>query len=150
MNTARNIRVLLCAQGTYCRPGGIILIESTKIRWFSRWSGGGGWSLLSEAKSLKTTQKSSSGSSSLRLDGSRDGQAGGLTGYLAAAQGLYILQLSQEELSGSRPLRSDGSHDSQTWGWTICLVAKRCSSELENNSRQPRGITIKRQSDSLK
>jgi hypothetical protein len=44
----------------------IILIESTKIRWFSRWSGGGGWSFLLEAKNLKTTQVRSSGSSPLR------------------------------------------------------------------------------------
>jgi hypothetical protein len=29
---------------------GIILIESTQIRWFSRWSGGGGWSGRSEAQ----------------------------------------------------------------------------------------------------
>ncbi len=37
--------LLLCAQGTFCsRPRGITLIESTQIRWFSRWSGGGGWS----------------------------------------------------------------------------------------------------------
>ncbi len=33
---------LLCAQGTFCIRG-ITVIESTQIRWFSRWSGGGGW-----------------------------------------------------------------------------------------------------------
>ncbi len=37
------------------KPKGIILIESTKIRWFSRRSGRGGWSFLSQAKSVKTT-----------------------------------------------------------------------------------------------
>jgi hypothetical protein len=57
------------------RPTGIILIESTKFRWFSRQSGGGGWYLLLEAKSLKTIQLKSSGSSPLRLDGSPDGRA---------------------------------------------------------------------------
>ncbi len=36
---------------TFCfRPRGIILIESTQIRWFSRWSGGGGWSGRAEAQ----------------------------------------------------------------------------------------------------
>jgi hypothetical protein len=35
----------LCAQRTFCfKPRGIILVESTQIRWFLRWSGGGGWS----------------------------------------------------------------------------------------------------------
>jgi hypothetical protein len=77
------------------RPRGIILIESTKIIWFSRRSGGGGWSLLSEAKSLKTTQVRRSGSSTLRFDGSCDGQAWGWTGYPEAAQGLYSLKLKQ-------------------------------------------------------
>jgi hypothetical protein len=42
---ARRLWVLLCAQGTFCfRPRGITFIESTQIRWFSRGSGGGGWS----------------------------------------------------------------------------------------------------------
>jgi hypothetical protein len=57
------------------RPRGIILIESTKIIWFSRRSGGEGWSLLSEAKSLKTTQVRRPVLSTLRFDGSCDGQA---------------------------------------------------------------------------
>ncbi len=35
----------------------ITLIESTQIRWFSKWSDEEGWSLLSEAKSLKTSSK---------------------------------------------------------------------------------------------
>ncbi len=35
------------------RPKGIILIESTKIRWFLRLLGGGGYLLLLQAKSLK-------------------------------------------------------------------------------------------------
>jgi hypothetical protein len=65
MNTARKIRDLLCAQGTYCTGQG----GSS----FSRQSDGRGWSLLLEAKSLKTTQVRSSGSSPLRLDGSCDG-----------------------------------------------------------------------------
>jgi hypothetical protein len=75
------------------RPRGIILIESTKIRWFSRQSGGGGLFLLLKAKNLKTTQVRSSGSSLLRLDGSCGGQAGGWVGYPVAAQGLYSLKL---------------------------------------------------------
>jgi hypothetical protein len=38
-------RFVLCTQGTFCsRPRGITLIEPTQIRWFSRWSCGGGWS----------------------------------------------------------------------------------------------------------
>ncbi len=42
----------------FARPRGIILIESPKISWFSRRSGGGGWSLLSESQ---ITQVRSSG-----------------------------------------------------------------------------------------
>ncbi len=78
------------------------MIEATKIRWFSRQSGrgGGGWSLLYEAKSLKTTQMRSSGSSPLRLDGSCDGQGGDGAGYLVAAQGLYSLSLKPRETIG--------------------------------------------------
>ncbi len=42
---ARRLPVLLCAQGTFCfKPRGVILVESTQIRWFSRWSSGGSWS----------------------------------------------------------------------------------------------------------
>ncbi len=38
-------KTLLYTQGTFCiRPRGITLIESTQTWWFSRWSGGGGWS----------------------------------------------------------------------------------------------------------
>ncbi len=59
MKTAGKRRNLLSAQGTsrdtLHRPQGITLIESSKIRWFSRWSDGAGWSLLSEAKRPKTT-----------------------------------------------------------------------------------------------
>jgi hypothetical protein len=75
------------------RPKGIILIKSIKIRWILRQSGSGGWSLLLGAKSPKTIQVRSSGLSPLRFDGSHDGQAGGWTGYLVAAQGLYSLKL---------------------------------------------------------
>jgi hypothetical protein len=56
-------RFLICDQGTFCvRPRGIILVKSTQIRWFSRWSGGEGWSSRAvaqraEAKSLKTRVK---------------------------------------------------------------------------------------------
>jgi hypothetical protein len=40
-----DFRFLLCIQGTFCfKPRGIIFIESSQIRWFSRWSSGGGWS----------------------------------------------------------------------------------------------------------
>ncbi len=50
--------ILLSIQGAYCtKPKGITLIESTQIRMFSKWSGGRGWSLLSEAKSLKTSSR---------------------------------------------------------------------------------------------
>jgi hypothetical protein len=45
----------MCSRDILYRPRRIILIESTKIRWFSKWSIGGGWNLLLEAKSLKTT-----------------------------------------------------------------------------------------------
>jgi hypothetical protein len=35
----------ICSQRTFCsKPRGIILIESTQSRWFSRCSGRGGWS----------------------------------------------------------------------------------------------------------
>jgi len=50
-----NWGILLGIQGLYgTKPRGITLIESTQIR---RWSGGGGCSLLSEAKSLKTSSQ---------------------------------------------------------------------------------------------
>ncbi len=50
-----NCGILLSPHGAYCtRPRGITLIEFTQIKRFSRWSGGGGWSLLLQAKSLKT------------------------------------------------------------------------------------------------
>ncbi len=36
---------LLCAQKTFCfKPRGIILVESSQIRWLSIWLGEGGWS----------------------------------------------------------------------------------------------------------
>jgi hypothetical protein len=38
------------------RPRGIILIESTMIRWFSRQIGGRGWSLLLEVIGLESTK----------------------------------------------------------------------------------------------
>jgi hypothetical protein len=42
---------LLCAQLTFCiKPRGIILVESTQIRWFSRCSGRGGWSVKAVAE----------------------------------------------------------------------------------------------------
>jgi hypothetical protein len=108
--------------------------------------------LLLEAKSIKTTQRGSSGLSPLRLDGSRDGQAGGWTGYPVAAQGLYSLKLqsSQGGQSDSSPLGSDGSHDSQAGGWTSCLMDKDAQMRVGNISRQPRDLSEKRQSDSLK
>ncbi len=44
-------RFLLSAQGTFCiKPEGDVLVVSTQIRWFSRWSGGGGWSGRAEAQ----------------------------------------------------------------------------------------------------
>ncbi len=79
--------------------------------------------MLSEAKSLKTMQRSS-GSSPLRLGGYRDGQMGGSTGYPAASQGLYSLKLKPRGTSGPNPLRLDDSRDSQTGSWTGCLVAE--------------------------
>ncbi len=76
MNIAGKKRELTgCSRGTLHKAKRITLIESTKIRWFSRQLGGGGWSLLLEAKSIKTTQRGLSGSNPLRLDGSRDGSA---------------------------------------------------------------------------
>ncbi len=47
----------MCSRDILHRAEGITLIESTQIRWFSRWSGEGGWSLVLEAKSLKTNSK---------------------------------------------------------------------------------------------
>jgi hypothetical protein len=106
----------MCLRDILHRPRGIILIKSTKIRWFMRRSGGGGLALLSEAKSLKTTQVRSSGSSLLRLDGSHNGHewAGPVTWW--PFKGCILSSQSQEELSGSSPLRSVGSRDSQTGG----------------------------------
>jgi hypothetical protein len=52
--------VLINIQGTYCaktREIRITLIKSTRIRRFSRWSGGGGYFLLSDARSLKTSSR---------------------------------------------------------------------------------------------
>jgi hypothetical protein len=61
---------------------------------------------------------------SIRLDSSRDGQAGGWTGCLVAAQGLYSLMLKPRGISDLSPLGSDGSRDIQKGGWTSCLVVK--------------------------
>jgi hypothetical protein len=53
-----NLVTLLGAQGTYyTKPRGITFIEFTRIRRFSRRSDREGWSLLSEAKSLKTSSR---------------------------------------------------------------------------------------------
>ncbi len=50
--------ILQGAQGAYCtKLRKIFLIKSLQIRRFSRWSVGGGWSLLLEAKSLKTSSR---------------------------------------------------------------------------------------------
>jgi hypothetical protein len=69
MSTAgRNKGLTMCSKDILRKPKGIILIEFTKIRWFSRQSGGGGWFLLSKAESLKTTQVRSSDLSPLGLD----------------------------------------------------------------------------------
>jgi hypothetical protein len=61
----------------------------------------GGWSLLLEAKSLKTTQRGLSVSSSLRLHGSCDVQTGGWSSYPEATQWLYSLKLKPRGQSGS-------------------------------------------------
>jgi hypothetical protein len=64
--------------GFHSKPRGSVLIKSTKIRWFSGQSDGrldlvrGG----QRHSKYKLAQGRSSGSSPLRLDGSRDGQAG--------------------------------------------------------------------------
>jgi hypothetical protein len=93
MNTAGRRRGLTKrSRDTLHRPRGTTLIGSTRIRWFSRLSGWGGCSLLSEAKSPKTTQRGPSGSSPLRLDSSRNGQGWGWTSF-PCAQGLYSLKL---------------------------------------------------------
>jgi hypothetical protein len=131
------------------RPGGIILTESTKIRWFLRWWGWGGWSLLSEAKSLKTTQVRSLGSSLLRLDGSHDGLAWGRTSYPAAAQGLYSLKAKgnyQARVHSDQTVLMIVRQEAGPVAWWL----KTLKWELENNSGQPGDLTEKRQSDSLK
>jgi hypothetical protein len=53
--------------------------------------------LISEAKSLKTTQVRSLDSSPLRLDGCHDGQEEGWTSYLVAIQRLHSLKLKPRE-----------------------------------------------------
>ncbi len=49
--------------------------------------------MLSKAKSLKITQRKSTGLSQLRLEGPHDGQVGGWTSCHVAAQGMYSLKL---------------------------------------------------------
>ncbi len=95
MNTSgRNKELTMCSRDILHRPWGIILIQSTKIRWYVLETiRQGRLVLLSQAKSLKTTQARSSSSNPLRLDCSCDGQAGGWTGQPVAAQGLYSLKL---------------------------------------------------------
>jgi hypothetical protein len=71
---------LLCTQRTFCiKPKGIILVESTEIRWFLRLSSGGGWSgrasSSTEAKILKTRVKGA-----VRLLLQRDSTQGSQTG----------------------------------------------------------------------
>ncbi len=125
MNTAGKI-LLSDQRDILHRPVGITIFKSTNFLWFSRWSVGEGWSSLSEARSLKPTQRGSSGSSPLRFDGSRDGQPWGWTSYVVAAQGLYSLELKPRGTIRLDPLRSDGYLDCQTGGWTSCLGGQRC------------------------
>jgi hypothetical protein len=95
-----------------------------------RQSGGGGWSLLSEAKSLKTTQRGPSSLSPLRLDGSHDGQAWGWPSCPVAAQGLKYLKLKPGGTIRLESTKLDGSPDSQAGGCTSCLAAKDAKWEL--------------------
>ncbi len=61
---------------------GITLIESTQIRWFSRWSGGGGWSSRAEAQQrprvskLRAKELSDSNSSETVVKAARWGASG--------------------------------------------------------------------------
>jgi hypothetical protein len=125
MNTAgRNVGFAMCSKDILHRTRGIILIEFTKIRWFSRWSDGGGWSLLSEAKSLKTAQVRSSDSSDTKIrwfswwPGRRlDRLPGGCSRAVSSqAKQRGTIRLVSTQIRCSR--------DSQAGGWTCCLVAK--------------------------
>ncbi len=117
---------LLVAQGTYCaKLRGVTLIESTQIWWFSRWSGEGGWSLLLEAKSLKT--------------GARDHQA-----QVHSEQMVHVMARQEGVcISGGQTQRL------HSFKWNS-KGFKTLKWELENNSRQPKNLTENRLSGSLK
>ncbi len=124
MNLAGRKRGLTgCSRDTLHKVKEITLIKSSKIRWFSWWSGSRGWSLLSEVKSLKTTKRA------IRLESS---QIRWFSWWLSMRldwcpsgwSRAFFLKLKPRGLSGSSPFRSDSSRDSQTGGWTGCPVVK--------------------------
>jgi hypothetical protein len=129
---------------------GITFVESTKIRWFSRRSGWGGWSLLSKAKGSKPLKEDHQAwvySDQMVLIIARR-EAGPVSGR--PLKGYIFSSRSQGGLSCASPLRSDGSRDSQMVGGTGCPAAKGAHMRVENNSKQPRDQAENRQSDSLK
>jgi hypothetical protein len=129
---------------------GVILIEPTQIRRFLKWSGGGGWSLWSEAKIFKTSSRDHQDqvqSDQMVLvmarheaDPCERSQTQGLRFFKLKPWGTTRLEFTQVRWF---LWKSVGSLD-----W--CLVAKDTPMRIGNNSRQPRDLTKNRQSDSLK
>jgi hypothetical protein len=75
MNTAGRKRGLTeRSRDTLHRPRGITLIRSTRIRWFSRLSGGGRLLLVIGGQESQDYSKRAIRFEPLRLDGSRNGQ----------------------------------------------------------------------------
>jgi hypothetical protein len=108
----------------YFKQKGIILIESTQVRRFLRWSGGGGWSLSLEAKCPKTSQ--------------------GTIRSVHSDQIVLMMARREARLHKGRPTQGLCSLKTKPTG------LQTLKWELENNSRQPRVLTKNRQSDSLK
>ncbi len=138
------------SRDTLCKAKGITLIESTQVRRFSRWSGGGGWSLSSETKSLRIKPK--------------DHQAGVHSDQIVLViasrrlvrvsrnrtQGLHSLKLKPRRTSW---LESDSDHMFLiVVRWEALPVAsgQRHSKRAENDSRNPGDKTKNRQKQSLK
>ncbi len=137
---------LLCAQGTFCfKPMGIILVKSTQIRWFSRWSGGGGWSGRAEAQrrprvsKLRAKGLSTYHSSETVVEAARREATG--PSYIA----ILTREPTQGKPPGSSPLSSDGSRGGQAGGGSGRAVAQRWQKTLKeragNSPRQPGDLT---------
>jgi hypothetical protein len=124
MRVAMILWVPLCAQGTFCfEPRGIIFVESTQIRWFSKRSGKGGWSgravaqLRPRVSKLWLKRLSNYHSNEIAVEVARREAGAELKGYSHR-------EPTHGEPPGSSPLRSDGSCGGRAGGGSGKAVAQ--------------------------